>query len=554
MSARPPAARARLSTVALVSATLLAALPAAAEEQPPAEVPPVAVAWSYSADSGITFKSDPLPAVELGRTIELSAEGEFTVDDPEALGAVTITLSGPAGGMATLRDSELGKMGRFHCPLLFEAQVRLNGQEASLALPGLAYDSFLLDGSKLVKGKNVLSVKGLYCNLPRNLTGITGDPLVPGFIVKTVERQKLDFQLGPVLGVAGTNFFTVTCRVNQPATVTATATPLTPAQADPITPPASPRGLYHRFRIPLPAGTRTVSYALTATADGGTITKSTGPLTARLPDFTGKTLRFAAMGQSDGGPWPKVAEAAAKMNPDLVIHTGIFNYFPQMEGCWNGILGPAEVRAMTSTLPIYPVRGYSEFGDGVYDRMFFTPVPEGTRTENWTAVVGPVRFVAIDGFQDWSEKSPHLIWLEGVLKKATERFVFVISTYPAYSNARWVRSPAEIILQMRNVVSPLLGRYEATALLSSFGHQYERCEVPPDKGVPCIVTAASGGLAWKASGRASNLNPYSAVYVRRQHFCLFEIDGNTCTLKACDMGGQPFDTRVFTARSGTATR
>jgi hypothetical protein len=94
----------------------------------------------------------------------------------------------------------------------------------------------------------------------------------------------------------------------------------------------------------------------------------------------------------------------------------------------------------------------------------------------------------------------------------------------------------------------VLGRHEATAMLSSYGHQYERCEVPPEVGVPCIVTAASGGLTQKASGRASARNPYSTVYVYRQHFCLFEVEGDTCTLTARDMGGQPFDTRVFTAR------
>ena len=36
--------------------------------------------------------------------------------------------------------------------------------------------------------------------------------------------------------------------------------------------------------------------------------------------------------------------------------------------------------------------------------------------------------------------------------------------------------------------------------------------------------------------------------MNRQHYCLFEVDGDACKLQACDMGGQPFDTRVFTAR------
>ena len=541
---------------AALSALAMTLAPARAEDPPAAKAQPapVAVQWTFSPDGSNNYQSVTLPPVDCGKTIPLAAEGRFTIDDPDALGGLTITSAGSAGGMTVLKDSELGKMGRFNCPLLFEAAVKLNSKDVSLAPPGLASDYFLLDASALVKGENTLSVKGFYCNMSRDLPGTEQGPLVPGFVVKPVERKDLDFQFGPVLGVVGPDFLTVTCRLNQQAVVTPTVMLLVPARGEAVTAPPSPRGVFHRIRLPLPAGTRAVSYTLTAAADGGKITKAAGPFTVKLPDFTGKTLRFAAMGQSDGGSWTKIAAAVLKTQPDLVVHTGVFNYFPQMEGPWSGALTPPEVRGLVATVPFYPVRGPSEFGDAVFDRIFFTPVAADAKTENWTQVIGPVRFVAIDGFVDWSENSPHLAWLEAVLKGATDKFVFVISTYPGYSNARWVRSPSGVLLQIRNVVLPLLGKHQATAMLSSFGHQYERCEVPPDKGVTCIVTAASGGMIRKASGRASNLNPYSTVYAARQHFCLFEVDGDSCTLKACDMDGQSFDTRVFTARSTATAR
>jgi hypothetical protein len=251
-----------------------------------------------------------------------------------------------SGGMTLLKDSELGKMGRFNCPLIFEAAVKLNGKNVSLAPSGMASDYFLLDASALVKGENTLSVKGFYCNMHRDLPGTEQGPLVPGFVVKPVERKDLDFQFGPVLGVAGPDFLTVTCRLNQPAVVTPAVTLLDPTRAEAVTAPPSPRGVFHRIRLSLPAGTRAVSYTLTASADGGKITKTAGPLTVKLPDFTGKALRFAAMGQSDGGSWTKIAAVVLKTRPDLVVHTGCFNYFPQMENPWSGALTPPEVRGL----------------------------------------------------------------------------------------------------------------------------------------------------------------------------------------------------------------
>jgi len=69
--------------------------------------------------------------------------------------------------------------------------------------------------------------------------------------------------------------------------------------------------------------------------------------------------------------------------------------------------------------------------------------------------------------------------------------------------------------------------------------------------LPKITQVISGGAGAPLYGKAENaeeFNPHSEVYEMRLHYCLFEVDGDECTMQAIDTNGVVFDTRTWEAR------
>ena len=202
-----------------------------------------------------------------------AAQVEFTVADPAAF----------VGGLFT--------------PGQAKGAVTLNGKGIEPPLAGVTYSAIPFDVEKyLVKGVNTLAV-----------AGAKGHPAVQ---LELYLPDMLAVQTGPVLGAIGADFFTVTCRTNAPAAVTVTASPVDPAGGKDVS-AQTERGYYHRFRVPLPPGTKQFRYTMALQAGGAV--KKLGPYTVKVPGATG-AFRFAACGDNRSHPesWSKMSASARR--------------------------------------------------------------------------------------------------------------------------------------------------------------------------------------------------------------------------------------------------
>lgn len=493
------------------------------------------VIWNYSTDGGKTFSNRP--AASQGQVV---AKATFQVPDPSAVAGIHVTLPGEGPGLTRGNKSE------WKCPVLLESALELNGKPAGyLPSSWIVYDRIELEPASLLKGENSLTVRGNY-SLPgmpngQHDTAHHDNPISMKLEAMGVEQAAL--QSGPVVGAFGADFITVCCRTNGAGiAVSLTASTDTGKEIKLTSKP----GLFHRFRVEIPAGTRTVTYSLKLVAGATFATDAVGPFSVNLPDLTSGKLRFAVAGDSDGRGWRDVAAKILEQKPDFLVHAGGMNYFPILNDRWTGIFDNAA--PLHAVMPTYAVRGFRDNGSFEFDNLFYRPAADGMG-DNWTQVLGPVRLIGM-GLDGWSADSPNLKWLKETLTAAKEEFVFVFFHPAAYSSDESFRPPLTgLRLISRELIAPLLAEHKVTAMISANGHGYERSEPGPDKGVTQLVAGASGGTTRpRPSGRANGINGFQQVYKGVTHYMLFEVDGKTCRLRALALDGTELDAVTFKAR------
>jgi len=293
------------------------------------------------------------------------------------------------------------------------------------------------------------------------------------------------------------------------------------------------------------AGGGTLDYQLEAISNGVRDTAS-GRVT--LP-AAADSLRFAAVGdnRTNPGDWAKVAAAGLKARPQLHLHSGDMVAAGANEWQWDEqFFGPA--KELFAAVPLYPVIGNHEGDAPLYNELFYTPGDQGL-SRNWAQQVGPVLLIGIDGRVPWDRDAQSREWLDRTLAESHAKFIFLVSHYPAWTSSihgvlrKDGRVAEDTVWRSREVILPLLEKYKATALISGHDHDYERSE--PPGGVTNIV---SGGGGARLYGPTAGQNPYSKVFVSKLNFCLFEVRGDTCTMKALTPEGELLDTRSWPAR------
>ena len=237
--------------------------------------------------------------------------------------------------------------------------------------------------------------------------------------------------------------------------------------------------------------------------------------------------------------WAAVAAAALKHDPELVVFSGDLVSAGRNERLWDReFFTPAA--KLLSTVPFYPVLGNHEDNSPLYYQMFYT-ASEGGTGDNWAESLHGVLFIGIDGAANWKTGGQNHQWLEGVLKAAKEKFVFLFTHYPA-----WSSGPHGSIAASREFIMPLLAKYHATAMIAGHDHLYERSEPPADKGVTCIVSGGAGAPLYPK--RKSANNPYSKICVTTLHYCVLDVSDAACQMKVYALDGKVIDEKTFKPR------
>ncbi len=487
--------------------------------------------WLFSGDGGEKW-SAAVPSVPGGKVATILARASFKVPDPSA------------GSFWELTHK---------LPPRLEMTFALNGREVPVPLKGMYYKAIpAIPAGMLHAGRNELTAKIRIDNRPprddrqRVMPAFTFDrPEEP----PELARQKLRIQTGPVLGAFGADHFTVTCRTSVPAKVTlhafdgATETLRLVSREDEA-------GLFHRLIVKAP--NRAEQYVLTAVSAAAQGTYATATITR--PVFPTKDLRFVIMGDSRSrtDDWATVAAAVLAERPQFVVFTGDMCGRGTNDWEWDEhFFAPEAARELLATVPFYAVKGNHEENAPVYTELFCTPGGDG-RGANWSQQIGPVLLIGIDG--QWSPRwKPIYDGVEKTLAASKAKFIFFMSHYPAYSSAgngkldeRTGQPRHWAYLTGRRVIVPMLVRHKATAFVVSHEHHYERSELPGG-----LVQIISGGAGAPRSGRspaAARQNPYAKVFAKTLNYCLVEVAGEKCTLKAKTPDGKVIDTLTWQAR------
>ncbi len=491
--------------------TAVSAAPAAGAPARPADDLLKGAVYQYRLQGEQPF-ADPVPSFKATSHAWLQARCRFTLPASSALDAATLKVVLPDFGIAA---------------------ATLNARPVEIPAKGAFYHALVIPGTLFQPGPNELEVH-LYAEWVNTLR-----PDLSGSLFLTpLTLRDLAFVGGPILGAAGEDTFTVTCEMNLPAGVTVAR-----AGAPSTHPPAvSPPGTLHRLRVSRDrAGGE---YVLTATNGQAALRV---PL--NVPPFaTADRLTFVVAGdtQNAGSRWGKSAAAILSHKPQLLVRTGDFVTHGHSRWQWDDdFLLPA--RDLLTRVPLYVVPGNHEGKTPIMEQLFYTPGGDGT-ARNWSQKVGPALLIGIDGRGQFGADTREGKWLEGVLASAADsRFIFLFNHYPGLSSfkhgqmkdGKFVERTTQRVVED---ILPLLARYRATAYVSGHTHLYERLE--PDHGVTTVVSGGGGAYMHHKTWDAPN----SKVFVMERHYCLFEIEGNTCTMRVLTPEGKQIDTRVWQAR------
>ncbi len=437
--------------------------------------------------------------------------------------------------------------------LVLEASVdmntlTLNGAPIPNLLEGMTYKTFPgIPSSMFKKGLNEFQASWTQRVKTQKVEQSDGNLFIPRQVdaadvtlrLLGLPSSALTFQTGPILGYAGEEMFTASCRVNIPAEVV-----LEVNDQQYVSEPA----LLHSFKVEGLTADTSYIYSLKARLSSrDDFVAVAGPYSMRtLPadgDFT-----FAILGDSRSRPsdWEKVASAVVKSNPIFSVFVGDMVGAGRRDHEWDEqLFSPA--RDFFATIPFYAIIGNHEQNCSLFPRIF--PTPGG---KNWSQTIGPVLLIGIDGSMDWSSGSSLTIWLEELLRNSEASFIFLASHYPAWSSGlhgalSGKGLPRETAArQAQEVLMPLLKKHNATAMFAGHDHFYERSE--PEDGVTMIVTGGAGAPLRDKHENAEVQNPHSVVFAKQNHYCLLTLEGDACILKVLTPDGTVVDTLTWPAR------
>lgn len=436
----------------------------------------------------------------------------------------------------------------------------LNGTRLTGPLKKMRYKTFGAILAKLLrKGSNTLTTRQTVHN-KKPKKGM-GKPRAVRFkpILRGMKPEHLKFDIKPILGAFGPDYFTVTCRTNIPASVTVDIRETTEClRVDKFRYDLSrvefPDGLIHRFRVKVKRGAISYNYQIKVTCQGRAYRTISGKVT--IPPSDSKNLRFVAMGDSRTYPkaWKKVAAAVLRDKPAFVVFSGDMVTTGWKDWHWvEQFCAPA--RELLATIPFYAVIGNHEQKAPLYYGLFYTPYSPKNKVGlgvNWFQQIGPVLLIGIEGTAKFAPESENYKWLNGVLSESKAKFIFLFNHYPAWSSGHHGRLnkkglPRERTSQVaQKYIVPLLNKHNATAYINGHDHMYERSEHPD--GLTMITSGGAGAPLYRKTKNAAAQNPYSKVFASKHHYCLIEVSGDTCTMKAVTPAGKVIDTRKWKAR------
>ena len=186
-------------------------------------------------------------------------------------------------------------------------------------------------------------------------------------------------------------------------------------------------------------------------------------------------------------------------------------------------------------MPLFVTYGNHEESAPILNDLFAAPGGK----KNWLQRIGSLMLISIDCAQSFDSDSDNGKWLRETLVAGKDaKFIFLITHYPAWSSSYHGNTK-----RMQKVLA-VMEKHKASAMLAGHAHCYEKSD--PGNGTLMIVTGGGGSPLHKKDEKKPE-NPHSKVYVADYNYLIFNVDGDTCSMKAYDLAGKEIDSCIFKA-------
>ncbi len=451
----------------------------------------------------------------------LEARAEFQAGDPSAWRS--LTFQGPE-----------------------PERVRLNSKPLPLPLPGMVYDAVPgIPTDLLREGRNELTRSWAADEVSAMVAAATTDrratPVRNEGRLLGLGATAVHIQTGPHIARATETSLRIQCRTNAvvPAVLRIDGREMRSAP-----------GLRHVFKVDGLDPATGYPYELAPDIRGAADEAIVRATARTLPAEGPVTLGFCGDPQSGREVWERAARRFQDGNPDLVVIAGDLVVAGREDAQWDDdLFGPAA--DLFASVPVYGAMGNHDHRAPVFDWAFTDPHPDRLG-RNWVQRVGPALVVGINYNDHWGPGSAAATWLDRVLDRSEDPYVFVVSHVSPFSSS-WPhgrmledgRVAATAGRIARELILPILERHRVTAWFCGHDHNYERSE--PPGGVTVIITAGAGARLYGPS-QDPDQNPHSEVYVHRHHVSFVRADAEQAVFTAVDLDGEVLDPRAWAPR------
>lgn len=171
------------------------------------------------------------------------------------------------------------------------------------------------------------------------------------------------------------------------------------------------------------------------------------------------------------------------------------------------------------------------------EQRFYKPFNMGGKLYYTFSPKAEIRFFILESTYPEPEQ---IKWFEDELKTSGSQWKIAVFHHPLYSSGERHGSD----LRLREVLEPLLVKYNVSVALTGHDHFYER--IKPQQGITYFVVGSGGQL------RKGNIDPSTGLTAKGFDtdlaFMAAEIQGDTMTFNAVSRTGQIVDSGVITRR------
>jgi len=250
---------------------------------------------------------------------------------------------------------------------------------------------------------------------------------------------------------------------------------------------------------------------------------------------TAKKVSFYMYGDTRSDPHSHDMVAKAVMDEiakdptsaTFIVSSGDLVSNGESESKWDSEFFDAKYTNLTNmfaNLP-YIVSLGNHAGNGkLFAKYFPYPMYQSNRYY-YSFDYGPVHFVIVDQFTNYSKGSTQYNWIKNDLASSTKNWKIILLHMPGWSAGGHSNNK-----DVQNIIQPLCKQYGVSIVVAGHNHYYARAVVD---GVQHITTGGGGAPLYDPKSKQPNIVKYDKSY----HFIKITVENNKLYFKAIRANG-----------------